>query len=131
MRVLAEASRSAFEVAQEDIAFIPSSSACGEKVGFVLKSNKILDVEKTFCSPVCRQRTRSCSSSAAQSPPSGRHSACSPCTAEVITDLNWNLSRPDGHDEGGEVVVAPAVASLGAVIIESTQAETWQHHGQL
>ena len=62
VRVLAEASRSAFEVAQEDIAFIPSSSACGEKVGFVLKSNKILDVEKTFCSPVCRQRTPSCSS---------------------------------------------------------------------
>ena len=36
VRVLAEASRSAFEVAQEDIAFIPSSSACGEKVGLVL-----------------------------------------------------------------------------------------------
>ena len=31
--------------------------------------------------------------------------------------MNWNLSRPDGHDEGGEVVVAPAVASLGAVVL--------------
>ena len=36
VRVLAEASRSAFEVAQEDIAFIPSSSACKEKEGLVL-----------------------------------------------------------------------------------------------
>ena len=36
VRVFAEASRSAFEVAQEDIAFIPSSSACGEKEGLVL-----------------------------------------------------------------------------------------------
>ena len=36
VRVLAEASRSAFKVAQEDIAFIPSSSACGGKVGLVL-----------------------------------------------------------------------------------------------
>ena len=52
-----------------------------------------------------------------QSPPSARDSPCSTCTAEVITDLNWNLSRPDGHDEGGEVVVAPAVASLGAVVL--------------
>ena len=36
MRVLAEASRSAYNVAQEDIAFIPSSSACEGKVGLVL-----------------------------------------------------------------------------------------------
>ena len=36
VRVLAEASRSAFKVAQEDIAFIPSSSACEGKVGLVL-----------------------------------------------------------------------------------------------
>ena len=35
MRVLAEASRSAYNVAQEDIAFIPSSSACEGKVGLV------------------------------------------------------------------------------------------------
>ena len=32
-------------------------------------------------------------------------------------DLSWSLNRPDGRDEGGEVVVAPAVASLGAVVL--------------
>ena len=54
-----------------------------------------------------------------------------PAQQKLSPGLSWSLNRPDGRDEGGEVVVAPAVASLGAVIIESTQAETWQHHGQL